>query len=101
MFHYLRWVVRFLEYTRPRETLRHDAGVISGPKAKRYALPHKFVSDRVSRFVAEINVNDAHVEVIAFRSAVCGVQVTVWSNDTRAVRFERVLQVHREKVLVL
>jgi len=54
-------------------------------------LPHQFVCDRVSRFVAEIDVNDAYVEMIAFCSAVCSVQVAVWSNDTRAVRFERVL----------
>ena len=90
MLHHLRWVVRFLEYSRARETLRNDAGFISSTKAKRYALPHEFVCDRVSHLVAKIDVNDAYVEIIAFRSAVCGVQVAVWSNDTRAVRFERV-----------
>src|SRR5437899_134957 len=101
MLHHLRWVVRFLEHSRARETLRNDAGVISSTKAKRYALPHKFVGYRISRFVAKIDVDDADVKMIQFRSAVRGVQIPVWSNDTRTLRFERVLQVHREKVLVL
>ena len=90
MLYHLYSVVRFEEHSRASETIRNYAGVISSTKAKRFVLPHKFVCDRVSHLVAKIDVNDAYVEIIAFRSAVCGVQVAVWSNDTRAVRFERV-----------
>ena len=39
--------------------------------------------------------------MIELCSADGGVQFAVWSHDTRAVSFERVFQVYREKVLAL
>jgi hypothetical protein len=89
------------KYSHARETLRHDVGGVSSTEEEGYALPHEFVSDWVSSLVAEVDVDDADVEMIAFRSAKGRVHFAVWSHDTRAVSFERVLQVHREKVLVL